>query len=271
MIEGRLSLGINVSILVILTIFGVLLSLPLRLLLDTNYYARNNSDKQNDTVEAISDEIENIVVLLDHRKLMRCPKFQYEACLKSVFRSDYDGNCTYNPSFLEEIDDDDQDDKNKEEDMESDVIVVIEIDNEVEIQESKEIVVAGHILVMMLLVSAIAAFVEVLRIRFALDKDSPKSGAASSRKGSTVDLPVQRRFTMRPSLKNQRSFEIQGVRPPSLLRRSSFPTQPAKQNAASLSGTPNKRMSRRQSAESDEEIGILINALHHRTRLIRRH
>lgn len=64
---------------------------------------------------------------------------------------------------------------------------------------------------------------------------------------------------------------IVGARPPPLIRRSSFPIQQSKQSSGSVSGTPNNRISRRQSAESDEEIGVLINALHHRTRLIRRH
>lgn len=64
-----------------------------------------------------------------------------------------------------------------------------------------------------------------------------------------------------------------GERPAPLIRRSSFPTHQAnnKRSAPSATGTPNIRMSRRQSAESEEEIGVLITALHHRTRLIRRH
>lgn len=64
-----------------------------------------------------------------------------------------------------------------------------------------------------------------------------------------------------------------GERPAPLIRRSSFPTQQAnnKRSVPSATGTPNIRMSRRQSAESEEEIGVLITALHHRTRLIRRH
>lgn len=112
-------------------------------------------------------------------------------------------------------------------------------------------------------------------------KDSSKAGSASSRKTSTVELPVQRRFIPRQPMRSQRSFEIQGMhrsalrllgaKPPPLIRRSSFPTQPSKQTSVSISGTPNNRLLRRQSAESDEESGFLISALHHRTRLIRRH
>lgn len=62
---------------------------------------------------------------------------------------------------------------------------------------------------------------------------------------------------------------LPGARPPPLIRRSSFPTPQAKQTAtSSVCGTPNTRLTRRPSIESDEDI---ITALHHRTRLIRRH
>ncbi|KAL2736513.1 uncharacterized protein V1477_013022 [Vespula maculifrons] len=149
----------------------------------------------------------------------------------------------------------------------------------------KSVPVAGHILVTMLLVSAIAALVEVLRIRFSKDKnkDTSSRGNIVSRKSSTIDLPIQRRFIPREPMKSQRSFELLGMhrsslrllgeRPAPLIRRSSFPTHQAnnKRSAPSATGTPNIRMSRRQSAESEEEIGVLITALHHRTRLIRRH
>ncbi|XP_046144729.1 uncharacterized protein LOC114875912 isoform X2 [Osmia bicornis bicornis] len=284
MSEKRISLGINVSILVILTIFGVLLSLPLRLLLNTNY-GRNQTICENNTIEATENltSIEPIVPL-DHRRLKRCPKLPYEDRLKSVFRCDYDGNCTY-VSLAK----DDLKEINKQKTIEEGEITskvskeVIDENLSDNTEESvkdhrmKSVPVAGHILVTMLLISAIAALVEVLRIRFARDK----AGSASSRKTSTVELPVQRRFIPRQPIRSQRSFEIQGMhrsalrllgaKPPPLIRRSSFPTQPSKQNSASFSGTPNNWISRRQSAESDEEIGLLISALHHRTRLIRRH
>lgn len=66
------------------------------------------------------------------------------------------------------------------------------------------------------------------------------------------------------------NYSSSGARPPPLIRRSSFPTPQAKQVAtSSLCGTPSKGLTRRQSAELDEEI--VTNALHHRTRLIRRH
>lgn len=65
-------------------------------------------------------------------------------------------------------------------------------------------------------------------------------------------------------------FPPPGARPPPLIRRSSFPTPQAKQTAtSSVCGTPNTRLTRRPSIETDEDI--VNNALHHRTRLIRRH
>ena len=103
MTEKRLSLGINVSILLILTIFGVLLSLPLRLLFDTNYSEQNHGD------ESVSDPGEKgkeSAIPIDHRKLKRCPNLQYEDRLMSVFTSDYDGNCTY---VQDDESDDDED------------------------------------------------------------------------------------------------------------------------------------------------------------------
>lgn len=186
MTEKRLSLGINVSILLILTIFGVLLSLPLRLLFDTNYSDQNHGD-ESDVSDPGKKEREHAIPI-DHRKLKRCPNLQYEDRLMSVFMSDYDGNCTYvqdDESYDDEDDDDDDSDSEEEEDSRED-----EDDEEEEtyrskksIEEMKEsaeeilksrqmksVTVAGHILVTMLLVSVIAALVEVLRIRFAREK-----------------------------------------------------------------------------------------------------
>lgn len=73
-------------------------------------------------------------------------------------------------------------------------------------------------------------------------------------------------------IKEEFNYLYTGARPPPLIRRSSFPTPQAKQAAtSSLCGTPTHRLTRRQSAESDEEIKVVTNALHHRIRLIRRH
>nr|XP_031836077.1 uncharacterized protein LOC116428517 isoform X2 [Nomia melanderi] len=280
--EIHISLGINISILVMLTIFGVLLFLPLRLLLNTTYYSRNQSIDGNDTGTMNATSFQTAVIPVDHRKLKRCPKLDYNEVLLSVFHCDYDTNCTYTPSSA---DDDatrnDVEEASKSNGNKSEVTEVSKETVEKNLTEctedsgkdrrSKSVPVAGHILVTMLLISAIAALVEVLRIRFARDKDSSKAGIASSRNASTIEIPMQRGFIPRQPMNSQRSFEMQGARPPPLIRRSSFPSQPAKQTAGSVSGTPTNRMSRRQSAEAEEEIGVLINALHHRTRLIRRH
>ncbi|XP_011639368.1 nucleoplasmin-like protein ANO39 isoform X1 [Pogonomyrmex barbatus] len=298
--EKRLSLGINVSILLILTIFGVLLSLPLRLLFDTNYSDHNRGDGLDDPEERGREA----AIPMDHRKLKRCPNLQYEDRLMSVFMSDYDENCTYvqDDDEYDDDEDDDDDDSDSEEDEDSREDEDEEEEKTYggpkrsigeEMKESaeeilktrqmKSVTVAGHILVTMLLVSVIAALVEVLRIRFAREKDSSRAGTIISRRcSSSVDIPATRRPISRELIRSQKSFEIPGMhrsalrllgaRPPPLIRRFSFPTPQAKQAAiSSLCGTPSKGLTRRQSAESDEEIGMVTNALHHRTRLIRRH
>lgn len=88
-----------------------------------------------------------------------------------------------------------------------------------------------------------------------------------------IPQTVQSHFNLISRRKTKKfNYPSSGARPPPLIRRSSFPTPQAKQAAtSSVCGTPNSRLTRRQSAESEEEIGIVINALHHRTRLIRRH
>lgn len=184
MSEKRISMGINVSILVILTIFGVLLSLPLRLLLNTNYYSRNETIGENTTIQTTENvTVEAIIIPVDHRKLRRCPRFEYEDRLISVFQSDYDGNCTYtricpiNDTKEENNGDVESEPVNKGNNETSKVLKEIVGENSTEkVEESgkdrrtKSVLVAGHILVTMLLISAIAALVEVLRIRFARDK-----------------------------------------------------------------------------------------------------
>ncbi|XP_070169472.1 uncharacterized protein [Polyergus mexicanus] len=295
--EKRLSLGINVSIILILTIFGVLLFLPLRLLFDTNYSDQNQNGDEND-VGVLADSAKDREPV-DHRKLKRCPNLQYEDRLMSVFLSDYDENCTYKEDECDDDEDDDDDSDSEEEDSREDEedekkTCVSKKGIEEEMKENaeeilktrqmKSVTVAGHILVAMLLVSVIAALIEVLRIRFAIrEKDSSRAGTITSRRcSSSVDLPATRRPILRELIRSQRSFEIPatprsalrllGARPPPLIRRSSFPTPQAKQNAtSSVCGTPNTRLTRRPSAESEEEIGIVTNILHHRTRLIRRH
>ncbi|XP_011262513.1 mating-type protein A-alpha Z4-like [Camponotus floridanus] len=299
MTEKRLSLGINVSILLILTIFGVLLFLPLRLLFDTNYSDQDpNEDENNVSDLADSAKEKELMTPMDYRRLKRCPNLRYKDRLMSVFLSDYDENCMYKQNEHDDDEDDDDDDSDSEEedsredeeDEEKTCVAKRGIDEELKenaeeilkTRQMKSITVAGHILVTMLLVSVIAALIEVLRIRFAREKDSSRAGTIISRRcSSSVDQPATRRPILRELIRSQRSFEIPGTprsalrllgaRPPPLIRRSSFPTPQAKQVAtSSVCGTPS-RLTRRPSAESEEDIGIVINALHHRTRLIRRH
>ncbi|EFN82842.1 hypothetical protein EAI_07286 [Harpegnathos saltator] len=85
MSEKRLSLGINVSILLILTIFGVLLFLPLRLLFDTNYDNRDGEE----TNATDSERGRAPVIPIDHRKLKRCPNLPYEDHLSDATHNDH--------------------------------------------------------------------------------------------------------------------------------------------------------------------------------------
>lgn len=183
MTEKRLSLGINVSLLLIIAIFSVLLCQPLRLLFETNYSDQNRGDESG--VNNPGRRGREPVIPMDHRKLRRCPNLQYEDRLMSVFMSDYDENCTYVQDHDDEDDDDDDSDSEEEEDSREDgggerkkktyrskrSIGMKESAEEIlKTRQMKSVTVAGHILVTMLLVSVIAALVEVLRIRFAREK-----------------------------------------------------------------------------------------------------
>ncbi|XP_066583897.1 uncharacterized protein [Prorops nasuta] len=244
MTEGRLSLGINVSILVILTIFSALLSLPLRLLLDT-HYTRNDTDDIRNGSSTERVNIKPQIQPIDFRKLRRCPKLRYEESLASIFFSYYDRNCTYVTSVSVKLD---------PLPMENNEVLVTKIvgaslerprvasfkrkeniDENRKGNQIKSLPVAGQILVTMLLVSALAAFIEVLRIRFAKDKETARGDTVIPRRTSTVPLPVQRRILPREVMLSQRSFELQGVqrsalrllgaRPSPLVRCSSLPLE----------------------------------------------
>lgn len=182
-----MSLGINVSILLILTIFGVLLFLPLRLLFDTNYSDQDpNEDENNVSDLADSAKEKELMTPMDYRRLKRCPNLRYKDRLMSVFLSDYDENCMYKQDEHDDDEDDDDDDSDSEEedsredeeDEEKTCVAKRGIDEELKenaeeilkTRQMKSITVAGHILVTMLLVSVIAALIEVLRIRFAREK-----------------------------------------------------------------------------------------------------
>ncbi|KYM82322.1 Presqualene diphosphate phosphatase [Atta colombica] len=108
-----------------------------------------------------------------------------------------------------------------------------------------------------------------------MHKDSSRAGTIISRRScsSNVDISAIRRPISRELIRSYKSFDIPGVhhstlrllgaRPPPLIRRSSFPTPQAKKTAtSSLCGTPSKGLTRRQSAESEEEIRIQNHSLH---------
>lgn len=183
--EKRLSLGINVSLLLILMIFGVFLSLPLRLLFNASYFDQNSGNESS--IGGPGEKGREPVIPMDHRKLKRCPNLQYEDRLMSVFVNDYDENCTYVQDDNDDGDDDDsgseeeevsREDKNEkkaatyrskrrkrfDEEMKESAEEILKM------RQMKSVTVAGHILVTMLLISVIAALVEVLRIRFAREK-----------------------------------------------------------------------------------------------------
>lgn len=184
MSKKRISLAINVSILIILAIFGVLLSLPLRMLLNTNYHSRNETIGENyapETTENVTT-IETVVIPIDYRKLKRCPKLDYEEYFRLIFGSYYDRNCTYSRIDVIEDSKEDEIEDTKEEviDDKKEISIVTKETVEENLTENteesgkdrrmKSVPVAEHILMTMLLISAITALIEVLRIRFARDK-----------------------------------------------------------------------------------------------------
>lgn len=181
--EIHIMLGVNLSILVILIFFGVLLLLPLRLLLNTTYYSWDQSVDGNVTAAANATNLETAMIPVDHRKLNRCPKLDYNEVLLSIFHCDYDTNCTYTPSSADDdsagndnVEAAGEPNGNKGEATEEVSKETVEknltecTEDSGKNRRSKSVPVAGRILVTMLLVSAIAALVEVLRIRFARDK-----------------------------------------------------------------------------------------------------
>jgi len=166
----------------------VLLFLPLRLLFDTSYSDQDpNGDENNVSDLADSAKEKELMTPMDYRKLKRCPNLQYKDRLMSVFLSDYDENCMYKQDEHDDDEGDDDDDsgseeeedsREDEEDEEKTCVAKRGIDEELKenaeeilkTRQMKSVTVAGHILVTMLLVSVIAALIEVLRIRFAREK-----------------------------------------------------------------------------------------------------
>ncbi|XP_046740932.1 uncharacterized protein LOC124408213 isoform X1 [Diprion similis] len=270
---SRVSLGINVVLLLTLLILGALFSLPLTLLFDTNRETRIiNKEEQGRS----ADEPQ-----ADYRRMKLCGNPDYKSLAKSVHLSNYDGNCTkpkrpdadksrgrfaaerYAKRFVEDMSD----------------------PHNVSTHQKKSISIAGHILAVLLVGSAVAALIEVLRVRLFATVKRPDGVATLTRRSSLVDL-AQRRAVRKETVQAQKSFEIQGMmhrsplrllaaRPPPLLRRSSFPAQClGKKDQVPVSTTVNMgRLSRRPSfvIDSEEDINLLTDTSRRHCRLIRRH
>ncbi|XP_046740934.1 uncharacterized protein LOC124408213 isoform X2 [Diprion similis] len=259
---SRVSLGINVVLLLTLLILGALFSLPLTLLFDTNRETRIiNKEEQGRS----ADEPQ-----ADYRRMKLCGNPDYKSLAKSVHLSNYDGNCTkpkrpdadksrgrfaaerYAKRFVEDMSD----------------------PHNVSTHQKKSISIAGHILAVLLVGSAVAALIEVLRVRLFATVKRPDGVATLTRRSSLVDL-AQRRAVRKETVQAQKSFEIQAARPPPLLRRSSFPAQClGKKDQVPVSTTVNMgRLSRRPSfvIDSEEDINLLTDTSRRHCRLIRRH
>lgn len=149
---ASLSLGVNVFIVIVILTLGFLFSLPLKFLLteDSVSYAE---------IVPIDDQKK---IFVDFRSLRLCENLGYVSFIKSLFLScGNDGNCTGIVNGMRE----------------SSMIIKIEenisqerksIENfnvNVSENERKSVSIAGHILGVMLVLSAIVALVEVLRAR----------------------------------------------------------------------------------------------------------
>lgn len=158
--DARMTLGINISIILTLTIFTGFLLLPLKMLLDTNY------DKQVDNNET-NNFIENTQVEIQYKSLKLCPG-DYKYWLKSISQSNYDGNCTYKSNSKETIIMNKIPENNKEKNSIEKIkeSTTNFLSGGFRVIKSKSVPVTDHILALMLIVSVIGALVEILRIRF---------------------------------------------------------------------------------------------------------
>ncbi|KAG8035241.1 hypothetical protein G9C98_001731 [Cotesia typhae] len=282
--DGRMSLGINASIIIILIIFAVILVLPFRLLLDTNYEDTHantlSNDNNKNNIDGVDEEEMKIQEeKIDFAKLKLCP-YKYQMIIESTFVNYYDKNCTYKLDSIEN--------RSK--------IITNDNDNETEetaksgtnlsspsfrIIRPKSVPVTDYILIMMLVFSVIGAFVEYLRIRF-INTQDPTSSVESTlipRRQSIVDLMLPRKCISREQLlRTQMSLDVpmgcqrsavrvSGTSTPPLIRRSSFPAFVTKEHGLIGDSTP-PRSPRRPSTSVNDTEGFTS---HHRSRLIRRH
>ncbi|XP_012251539.2 uncharacterized protein LOC105683494 [Athalia rosae] len=293
---SHLSLGINISIIAILLIFGALFWLPLKMLLETNYQTYcGESDKIS---SVIRDEIIEANPV-DFRSLKLCESLNYESIIKSLYYSNYDKNCALpkSPSRTKKLPSShDRLNNSKLRIFAQNVAEMIgrgfveeTPENTTSVYQNKSMYIAGHILAVMLIASAVAALVEVLRARLsAAIKVKPAPGDSGPgehvRTYSFADL-AQRRNFKRDTIQAQKSFEIQGMmhrspvrllaaRPPPLLRRSSFPAHCLSniRKDVALPQPAIGRLSRRPSfiLDSEEDLNGQTDFRRH-SRLIRRH
>ncbi|KAH0552235.1 uncharacterized protein LOC123270226 isoform X2 [Cotesia glomerata] len=212
--DGRMSLGINVSIIIILIIFAVILVLPFRLLLDTNYEDTHantlSNDNNKNSINGVDEEEMKIPEeKIDFAKLKLCP-YKYQMIFESIFVDYYDKNCTYKLDSIKS----------------GSKTITNDNDNETEettksgtnlsspsfrIIRPKSVPVTDYILIMMLVFSVIGAFVEYLRIRF-INTQDPTSSVESTlipRRQSIVDLMLPRKCISREQLlKTQMSLDV---------------------------------------------------------------
>ncbi|XP_015121621.1 uncharacterized protein LOC107044305 isoform X2 [Diachasma alloeum] len=185
--DGRMMLGVNVGVIALLTIFTGFLVLPFRLLLDANHEVQRNTS--TNTTARIEEVIE-------FRKLRLCSA-GYKYWVASTFMSNYDRNCTYEGSQRSSNDASDNG-KSNGSNLPSGFRVI----------RPKSVPVTDHILALMLIVSVIGAFVELLRLRFINPEDTRGDGV-TSRRQSIVDLMLPRRCISREPIKPQMSLDMQ--------------------------------------------------------------
>ncbi|XP_043477341.1 uncharacterized protein LOC122508204 isoform X2 [Leptopilina heterotoma] len=218
--DKRLSLGINASILLILIIFCALLSLPLKYLFNTNYKGTEPTEINSQTTEQTKQIVQKEEIppeVKDFKKMNVCP-FNYELWMKSLFITNYDKNCTEKPEIkenpqvpLEEKTEEIQTvDLNIKNEKPNEILSTLSTTKKKDVnntQINKSIPVAVHILAIMLVVSVIVALAEVVRIRFARDKDLSTTGNVTIRRGSVINLMAQKK----EMLKSQRSLDLQAM------------------------------------------------------------
>ncbi|XP_063974452.1 uncharacterized protein LOC135161097 isoform X2 [Diachasmimorpha longicaudata] len=186
--DGRMMLGVNVGVIVLLTIFTGFLVLPLKLLLNANHAVQRNTSLN--TTEIIEEVIE-------FRRLRLCPA-GYKYWIASTFMSNYDRNCTYESP------------RNSNEPIDNGKSNGGHLPSGFRVIRPKSVPVTDHILALMLIVSVIGAFVELLKLRF-INPEDTKGDGVTSRRQSIVDLMLPRKCISREPIKPQMSLDMQRI------------------------------------------------------------